>query len=126
MAKYMLIMRGTDESVAKMMETPFEQMLETMGRFNEELIRAGVLVAAEGLDDPSQGVVVDLSSETPVVTDGPYGETKELFGGFWMIDVASKEEAVEWAARFVKLHRDLWPGWTGATDILQVMDAPGS
>jgi hypothetical protein len=49
----MLIMRGTDESIAKMMETPFEQMLETMGRFNEELIRAGVLVAAEGLDDPS-------------------------------------------------------------------------
>jgi hypothetical protein len=90
MAKYMLIMRGTDDSVAKMMETPFEQMLESVGRFNEELIRAGVLVAAEGLDDPSQGVVV---------TDGPYGETKELFGGFYVIDVASKEEAVEWAKR---------------------------
>jgi hypothetical protein len=98
-AKYMLIMRGTDESVAKMMETPFEQMLETVGRFNEEMIRAGVLVAAEGLDDPSQGVVVDFSGETPVVTDGPYGETKELFGGFYVIDVASKEEAVEWAKR---------------------------
>jgi hypothetical protein len=99
MAKYMLIMRGTDESVAKMMDTPFEQMLETVGRFNEELIRAGVLVAAEGLDDPAQGVVVDFSGETPVVTDGPYGETKELFGGFYLIDVASKEEAVEWAKR---------------------------
>jgi hypothetical protein len=99
LAKYMLIMRGTDESVAKMMETPFEQMLETVGRFNEEMIRAGVLVAAEGLDDPSQGVVVDFSGETPVVTDGPYGETKELFGGFYVIDVASKEEAVEWAKR---------------------------
>ena len=99
MAKYMLIMRGTDESFAKMMDTPAEQMLETVGRFNEELIRAGVLVAAEGLDDPSQGVVVDFSGETPVVTDGPYGETKELFGGFYLIDVASKEEAVEWARR---------------------------
>ena len=99
MAKYMLIMRGTDESVAKMMETPFEQMLETVGRFNEEMIRAGVLVAAEGLDDPSLSVVVDFSGETPVVTDGPYGETKELFGGFYVIDVASKEEAVEWAKR---------------------------
>ena len=99
MAKYMLIMRGTDESVAKMMETPFEQMLETVGRFNEELIRAGVLVAAEGLDDPAQGVVVDFSGEAPVVTDGPYGETKELFGGFYVIDVASKEEAVEWGKR---------------------------
>jgi hypothetical protein len=95
----MLILRGTDESVAKMMQTPFEDMLETVGRFNDELIRAGVLVAAEGLDDAAQGVVVDFSGETPVVTDGPYGETKELFGGFYVIDVASKDEAVEWARR---------------------------
>jgi hypothetical protein len=99
MAKYMLILRGTDDTMAKMMETPFEEILETMGRFNEELIRAGVLVAAEGLDDPNQGVVVDFSGETPVVTDGPYGETKELFGGFYVLDVATKEEAVEWAKR---------------------------
>ncbi|MFJ1707479.1 YciI family protein [Kitasatospora sp. NPDC088346] len=103
MAKYMLIMRNTDESLAKMMETPFDEMIETVGRFNEELIRAGVLVAAEGLDDPGQGVVVDYSGETPVVTDGPYGETKELFGGFYLIEVASKEEAVEWARRMPAL-----------------------
>lgn len=99
MSKYMLIMRGTDESLVKMMETPFDEMLATIGSFNEELIRAGVLVAAEGLDDPGQGVVVDFSGETPLVTDGPYGETKELFGGFYIIDVASKEEAIEWAKR---------------------------
>ena len=70
-----------------------------MGRFNDEMISAGVLVAAEGLDDASQGVVVDYSSQPPVVTDGPYGETKELFGGFWILDVASIEEATEWAKR---------------------------
>ncbi|XVV14774.1 YciI family protein [Actinoplanes sp. CA-131856] len=99
MAKYMLIMRSTDEALAKMVETPFEEMLETMGRFNDTLIKAGVLIAAEGLDDAGQGVVVDYSGETPVVTDGPYGETKELFGGFYILDVASKEEAVEWAKR---------------------------
>jgi hypothetical protein len=99
MAKYMLIMRATDESQAAMADVPFEEMLETVGRFNEELIQAGVLVAAEGLDDPAQGVVVDFSGETPVVTDGPYGETKELFGGFYLLDVASKEEAVQWARR---------------------------
>ncbi|MFD0885970.1 YciI family protein [Streptosporangium algeriense] len=99
MAKYMLIMRGTDESLAEMTSTSFEELLETVGRFNDELIRAGVLVAAEGLDDPAQGVVVDFSGQTPVVTDGPYGETKELFGGFYLLDVASKEEAVEWAKR---------------------------
>jgi len=97
--KYMLIMRATDEAYAASQDVDFDEILESMGRFNDEMISAGVLVAAEGLDDASQGVVVDYSSESPVVTDGPYGETKELFGGFWILDVASKEEAVEWAKR---------------------------
>lgn len=99
MAKYMLIMRGTDESYANLETADFNEMLETMGKFNDELIRAGVLLAAEGLDDPKEGVVVDFTGETPVVTDGPYGETKELFGGYYILDVASKQEAVEWAKR---------------------------
>jgi hypothetical protein len=98
MAKYMLIMRPSEDTLAAMMSVPFEQMLETTGRFNEELIRAGVLLAAEGLD-PELSVVVDYSSEPPLVTDGPYGETKELFGGYYILDVASVEEAVEWAKR---------------------------
>ena len=97
--KFMLVMRATDEGYARMANMDFNEMLETMGRFNDELIRAGVLVAAEGLDDPAEGVVVDYSSETPVVTDGPYGEAKELFGGYYILEVASKEEAVEWAKR---------------------------
>jgi hypothetical protein len=97
--KYMLIMRASDEAYAGFQDVDPDQMLETMGRFHEEMIAAGVLVAAEGLDDAAQGVVVDYSAEPPVVTDGPYGETKELFGGFWILDVASKEEAVEWAKR---------------------------
>ncbi|MCP2340602.1 YciI family protein [Actinomadura rupiterrae] len=97
--KYMLIWRATDEGLASLANVDFEKMLETVGRFNEELIRAGVLLAAEGLADPAESVVVDNSSEVPVVTDGPYGETKELFGGFYLLNVASKEEAVEWAKR---------------------------
>ncbi|MFT7837661.1 YciI family protein [Saccharothrix sp. BKS2] len=97
--KYMLIMRATDEAYEKMGDVDFDTMLETVGRFNDELIRAGVLVAAEGLADSAEGVVVDYSAEAPVVTDGPYGETKELFGGFYLLNVASKEEAVEWAKR---------------------------
>ena len=99
MAKYMLIMRGTDESYANLEKADFNEMLETMGKFNDELIRAGVLLAAEGLDDPKEGVVVDFTGEAPVVTDGPYGETKELFGGYYILDVASKQEAIEWAKR---------------------------
>lgn len=97
--KYMLIMRATDEAYAAFQDVDFNEIVESMGRFNDELISAGVLVAAEGLEDAFQGVVVDYSSQPPVVTDGPYGETKELFGGFWILDVASKEEAVEWAKR---------------------------
>lgn len=96
--KYMLIMRATDETFKAFQDVDFDEIMESMGRFNDEMIRAGVLVAAEGLDD-AEGVVVDYSSEPPVVTDGPYGETKELFAGYWILNVASKEEAVEWAKR---------------------------
>ena len=98
MAKYMLIMRGTDESNAAMMASIDEAMAAT-GRFIEEMMKAEVLLAAEGLDDPGRGAVVDFSGESPVVTDGPYGETRELFGGYFLLDVATREEAVEWAKR---------------------------
>jgi hypothetical protein len=99
MAKYMLIMRATDESLAKFTSVGFSEILDAMGKFNDELIQAGVLLAAEGLDDANSGVVVDFTGETPVVTDGPYGETKELFNGYYILDVASIQEAVEWAKR---------------------------
>ena len=98
MPKYMLIMRGTDESNAAMMASIEEGIAKTR-LFIEDMMKAGVLLGAEGLDDPAKGAVVDFSGEPPVVTDGPYGETKELFGGFFLLDVASKQEAVEWAKR---------------------------
>jgi hypothetical protein len=99
MAKYMLIMRSTDETWKAMEGVSFDDMLETMGRFNDELIKAGVLLAAEGLEEAAKGKVVDYSGETPIVTDGPYGETKELFGGYYILEVPTIEEAVEWAKR---------------------------
>jgi len=98
MSKYMLIMRGTDESNAALM-AGWQELAATTYQFIEELVKAGVFVAAEGLDDAGQGVVVDFSGEAPVVTDGPYGETKELFGGYFLLEVASKQESVEWAKR---------------------------
>lgn len=97
--KYMLIMRADDEGNAVFQDVDMESAIEVMGKFNDELIAAGVLVAMEGFEEPSQSVVVDFASEPPVVSDGPYGETKELFAGFYVLDVASKEEAVEWAKR---------------------------
>ncbi|MCL2514491.1 MAG: YciI family protein [Microbacteriaceae bacterium] len=103
MTTYMLIMRTADEAAANQAIAEagldFEKMIETMGRYNEELLAAGVLVSCEGLDDPSTGAVVDFGSTPPVVTDGPYGETKELFNGYWIVDVADKAEAVAWASK---------------------------
>jgi hypothetical protein len=95
----MLIMRSNDEAVAAYEQLDFTEVIAAMGRYNEEMMKAGVLLAGEGLSDASEGFVVDFSSETPLVTDGPYGETKELFNGFWIIEASSKEEAAEWAKR---------------------------
>ncbi|HWK78034.1 YciI family protein [Microbacterium sp.] len=97
--KFMLIMRATDEAVQAYSQIPFEQIIEAMGKYNESMIKAGVLAAGEGLSDASEGFVVDFSAEKPLITDGPYGETKELFNGFWIIEVSSREEAAEWASR---------------------------
>ncbi|BFM25274.1 YciI family protein [Microbacterium sp. che218] len=98
--KYMLIMRGTDEAYAEYKKIPFEQVINQMGAYNESMIDAGVLVAGDGLaEDTSKNFVVEFGGEEPVVTDGPYGETHELFNGFWIIEVSRKDEAVEWARR---------------------------
>ena len=97
--QYMLIMRSDDEAVAAYQEIPFEQVIEAMGKYNESMMEAGVLIAGEGLSDASEGFVVDFTADPPLVTYGPYGETKELFNGFWIVEVSSKEEAAEWAKR---------------------------
>ncbi len=97
--KFMLIMRATDEALAASAEVDFEEIIAAMGRYNESMIEAGVLAGGDGLAPAEEGVVVDFSSPTPIVTDGPYGETKELFNGFWIVDVKDQAEAVEWAKR---------------------------
>jgi hypothetical protein len=98
--KFMLIMRATDEAKKAYEKADIEQIINAMGAYNESLMKAGVLLAGDGLaDDMSEAFVVDFSGENPIVTDGPYGETHELFNGFWIIQTASKEEAVQWASR---------------------------
>lgn len=99
--RYMLIMRSTPEAEAAMAEQniDFDQVIESMGRFNEELIKAGVMLAGEGLTGPEEGFVVDFNADPPVVTDGPYTEAKELFNGFWMLEVSSIQEAKQWARK---------------------------
>jgi len=97
--QYMLIMRNEDQAAVERRDAPFEQMLEAMGRYNAALTEAGVFVTAHGLASPDSGIVVDFSADPPLVTDGPYGETKELFNGYWVIGVATREAAIELAQR---------------------------
>ncbi|MDX1892551.1 YciI family protein [Mycolicibacterium sp. 050158] len=98
--RYMLIMRSTPEAEEFVAENvDFSEIIAAMGAYNEELIKAGVLLAGEGLTGPEEGFVVDFSHDPPVVTDGPYAEAKELFNGFWILDVSSIEEAKQWARK---------------------------
>jgi Uncharacterized protein conserved in bacteria len=99
MPKYMLIMRPQADAALFSGELPFEEIINLVGAYNEQLVNAGVLVAGEGLADAATGVVVDYTGEKPIVTDGPYGEVHELFNGFYILQVSSQEEAVEWALR---------------------------
>ena len=98
MPKYMLIMRNSG-SQERFEDMDFDAVITAMGKYNEAMIEAGVLLAGDGLSDAAQGAVVEFTGEAPIVTDGPYGEAHELFNGFWILDVASKQEAVEWATR---------------------------
>ncbi len=98
--KFMLTMRTNAEAKEAYKDLDFEQIINAMGAYNESMMNAGVLLAGEGLsDDLAEAFVVDFAGEPPLVTDGPYGEVHEMFNGFWIIQVSSKEEAVEWASR---------------------------
>ena len=95
--RFMMLLKAdkTTESGA----LPTSQDLEAMGKYNEELVKAGVLLDGAGLHPSSKGARVTFQDGKPTVTDGPFAETKELIAGYWMIQVKSKEEAIEWAKR---------------------------
>ncbi|MGH6639931.1 MAG: YciI family protein [Polaromonas sp.] len=95
--KFMVMVKADKSSEAGVM--PSEQLLTEMGKFNEALVKAGVLLAAEGLHPSSKGARVKFSGSKRTVVDGPFAETKELVAGFWMLQVKSKEEAIEWIKR---------------------------
>ena len=95
--RFMIIVKATKDSEAGVM--PSEQLLTEMGKFNEELIKAGVMLAGDGLHPSSKGVRVQFSGNKRTVIDGPFAETKELIAGYWVWQVNSKEEAIEWVKR---------------------------
>ena len=115
--RVMVIVKASGQSEAG--EMPSEQLLAEMGRYNEELVKAGVLLAGEGLHPSSKGARVKFSGDKRTVTDGPFAETKELIAGFWIIQVRSKDEAIEG----VKRMPNPMPGTESEIEIRQVFEA---
>jgi hypothetical protein len=111
--RFMVIVKATDDSEAGVL--PTREILAEMGSFNEEMAKAGVMLAGEGLQASSKGARIRFSGERRTVIDGPFTETKELVAGFWLIQVGSREEAIEWISRA--------PFRDGEVEIRQVFEA---
>ncbi len=95
--RFMVMVKANKDTEAGVM--PSEELLAAMGKYNEELVKAGVMLAGEGLQPSSKGARVRFSGRDRTVIDGPFAETKELIAGFWLIQVKSREEAIEWVKR---------------------------
>jgi hypothetical protein len=95
--RFMVMIKSDERTDSGLM--PTEEELTAMGRYNEELVKAGVMLAAEGLGPSAKGARVKFTDGKPTVIDGPFAEAKELIAGFWLLDVKSKEEAIEWVKR---------------------------
>jgi len=108
--RFMVMVKASKDSEAGVM--PSEKLLTEMGKFNEELVKAGVMLAGEGLHPSSKGARIKFSGDKRTVIDGPFAETKELIAGFWIWQVKSKEEAIQWAKRC--------PNPTGAQGELEI------
>jgi len=110
--RFMMIIKSNAKSEAGIL--PDEKLLTAMGQYNEELVKAGVLLAGDGLQPSSKGSRVRISGKNVTVVDGPFAETKELVAGFWIIDVKSKREAIDWAKRV--------PGTEGEIEVRQIFE----
>jgi hypothetical protein len=115
--RFMAIVKATKDSEAG--KLPDEKLLAKMGKFNEQLVKAGVLLAGEGLHPSSKGARVRFSGAKRTVIDGPFAETKELIAGFWLLQVKSKEEAIDW----IKRSPNPFPGTESDIEIRQVFEA---
>ncbi|MEX2282897.1 MAG: YciI family protein [Gemmatimonadota bacterium] len=115
--RFMVIVKADPQSEAGVM--PTEAQLAEMNEYNEELVKAGVMLAGEGLHPSSKGARVRFSGDKRTVIDGPFAETKELIAGFWLIQAKSKDEAIEW----VKRAPNPFPGTESEIEIRQVFEA---
>jgi hypothetical protein len=115
--RFMILIKANKDSEAGVM--PSQELLADMGKFNEELVKAGVMLAGEGLQPSSKGARVRFSGDKRIVTDGPFAETKELIAGFWMWQCKSKQEAIDW----VKRCPNPMPNTESEIEIRQVFEA---
>ncbi|MNO79383.1 YCII-related domain protein [compost metagenome] len=115
--RFMIIIKASQDSEAGVM--PSQELLTAMGNYNEELVKAGIMLAGEGLHPSSKGARIKFSGDKRTVIDGPFIETKELIAGFWLWKVKSKEEAIEW----VKRCPNPMPGTEAEIEIRQVFEA---
>src|SRR5687767_2171383 len=114
--RFMVIVKANKDTEAGVM--PSEELLREMGNYNEELVKAGVMLSGEGLQPSSKGARVKFSGDKRTVIDGPFAETKELIAGYWLWQVKSKEEAIEW----VKRCPNPFPGKESEIEIRQVFE----
>ena len=115
--RFLMIVKASKDSEAGILPSP--ELMVAMGKFNEEMAKAGVLVDAMGLQSSAKGARVKFAGDRRIVTDGPFAETKELIAGFWIIQVKSRQEAIEWAKRSPNPH----PGQESEIEIRQVFEA---
>jgi hypothetical protein len=114
--RFIVMVKATKDSEAGI--PPDQEMLSAMGKFNEELVRAGVMLSGEGLQPSSRGARIQFSADdNPTVVDGPFAETKELVAGFWILQCSSLEECVEWMKRCPNPHRQ-----AGEIEIRQIYE----
>lgn len=113
--RYIVLLKGAQPATP-----PPPGLMEAIMRLGEEATAAGALLDTAGLAPSAAGARVELAAGNVTITDGPFTESKEMIS-YAIYDVRSREEAAEWAARFLRLHRDLWPGWEGTADVLKVM-----
>jgi hypothetical protein len=112
--RYLTLLRGTHSTTP-----PPPELMEAIMTLGQEATQAGALLDTAGLAPSASGARVSLAGTELTTIDGPFAESKEVIS-YAIYDVRSKEEAVEWAARFLKAHRDLWPGWEGEVDVLKL------
>jgi len=122
--RFMMMVRANRHTEAGVM--PEEKLIAAMGKYNEEMAKAGVLLDAAGLQPSSKGARIQFSGGKPAVIDGPFAETKELIAGYWLIQVKSKEEAVEWAKRCPAPHGEATEGVLELRQLFELDDFPPS